>query len=102
MPGILVNVLYDLFIYFVNTYSFVKYITIDWFIDQLYYVYYTHACNFTLTFTFKLAACLSFLIFIRGGVPRYRYDFLTKIGWIKFLGYVISIFLLAFLFCIIL
>lgn len=74
------NVLYDLFTYVVNTYSFVNYFTIDPVVDKFYYVYYTHSCNFTLIFTFKLAACLSFLIFIRGGVPRYRYDFLTKIG----------------------
>jgi len=41
--------------------------------------------------------CLSFLILIRGGVPRYRYDLLTKLGWIKFLGYVLAVFLLTLL-----
>ena len=39
---------------------------------------------------------MMFLILIRGGVPRYRYDFLTKLGWVKFLGYVLSIFLVVF------
>jgi NADH:ubiquinone oxidoreductase subunit H len=96
------NVLYELYTYLVNTYTITNYSIIDAFIDKYYYLYYTYACNFTLVFTFKLALCLSFLIFIRGGVPRYRYDFLTKIGWVKFLGYVISIFLLSFLFCIVL
>ena len=34
----------------------------------------------TLVFITKVALCISILILIRGGVPRYRYDFLTKIG----------------------
>jgi NADH:ubiquinone oxidoreductase subunit H len=34
----------------------------------------------TLNFSVKLLMCLAFLILIRGGVPRYRYDFLTKLG----------------------
>lgn len=29
---------------------------------------------------FKFLILIALLIFIRGGVPRYRYDFLTKIG----------------------
>lgn len=33
-----------------------------------------------LVFTFKFVITIALLIFIRGGVPRYRYDFLTKIG----------------------
>lgn len=33
-----------------------------------------------LVYTFKLVVCLVFLSAIRGGVPRYRYDFLTKLG----------------------
>jgi NADH:ubiquinone oxidoreductase subunit H len=47
-----------------------------------YYTFldFKYSNNYTLILTFKLVMCLSFLIFIRGGVPRYRYDFLTKIG----------------------
>ena len=41
---------------------------------------YPHMPNYTLIFTSKLAICLVFLSAIRGGVPRYRYDFLTKMG----------------------
>lgn len=33
-----------------------------------------------LVMTFKFILLIALLIFIRGGVPRYRYDFLTKIG----------------------
>jgi len=69
-----------------------------------YYIFldFKYSTNYTLAFIFKVVLCLSFLIFIRGGVPRYRYDFLTKIGWIKFLGYVIVIFLLSLILFIIL
>jgi NADH:ubiquinone oxidoreductase subunit H len=28
----------------------------------------------------KFLVLIALLIFIRGGVPRYRYDFLTKMG----------------------
>lgn len=41
----------------------------------------------------KFLTLIGLLIFIRGGIPRYRYDFLTKIGWIKFLSLVLSVFL---------
>ena len=57
---------------------------------------YFYATNYTFLFTAKLAVCLMFLAAIRGGVPRYRYDFLTKMGWVKFLGLVLSTFLCAF------
>ena len=59
--------------------------------------YYAYSTNYTFVFTSKLAVCLVFLSAIRGGVPRYRYDFLTKMGWVKFLGLVLSVFLLTFL-----
>jgi len=42
--------------------------------------YYSYATNYTFIFTLKMAVCLVFLSAIRGGVPRYRYDFLTKMG----------------------
>lgn len=41
---------------------------------------YFHTTNHTFIFVVKLAMCLTFLSAIRGGVPRYRYDFLTKMG----------------------
>ena len=33
-----------------------------------------------LSFTFKFIMLISLFIFSRGGIPRYRYDFLTKVG----------------------
>jgi NADH:ubiquinone oxidoreductase subunit H len=41
----------------------------------------------------KFLTLIAMLVFIRGGIPRYRYDFLTKIGWIKFLSLVLAVFL---------
>jgi len=62
------------------------------YLDNIEYPYST---EFSFAFTTKLAGCLSFLILIRGGVPRYRYDILTKLGWVKFLGFVLAIFILT-------
>jgi NADH:ubiquinone oxidoreductase subunit H len=36
--------------------------------------------NASVWFATKLLICISMLIFVRGGLPRYRYDYLTKIG----------------------
>jgi hypothetical protein len=53
-------------------------------------------------YAIKLTLCLMFLIVIRGCVPRYRYDALSKLGWVKFLveilKYVIIIVVLYLLF----
>lgn len=51
----------------------------------------------TTIFTFKLSLCILILILIRGGVPRYRYDYLTKIGWIRFLAWTLTVFLITLL-----
>jgi len=50
-----------------------------------------------LVIALKFIFLIALLVFIRGGIPRYRYDFLTKIGWIKFLSLVIAVFLSSFL-----
>lgn len=53
-------------------------------------------------FSIKFLLCIALLIFIRGGTPRYRYDYLTKIGWVKFLGFTLLVFFFVlFLFFII-
>ena len=36
--------------------------------------------NVVLFFSFKFLIVINFLILIRGGTPRYRYDYLTKLG----------------------
>ena len=50
-----------------------------------------------IIFTIKFVIIIALFVFIRGGVPRYRYDFLTKIGWIKFLSLVLLVFLSSLL-----
>jgi len=54
--------------------------------------------NLVLVFSIKFLLCISFLVLIRGGTPRYRYDYLTKLGWLKFLTLIILIFALSLLF----
>jgi NADH:ubiquinone oxidoreductase subunit H len=56
-----------------------------------------YASAAALVVALKFILLIALLVFIRGGVPRYRYDFLTKIGWIKFLSLVIAVFLSSFL-----
>ena len=46
----------------------------------------------------KLLMFIALLILIRGGLPRYRFDHLTKIGWVKFLTVIICFFLSELLF----
>nr|APW82415.1 nad1_b [Laurentiella strenua] len=48
--------------------------------------------NLSLFFGIKFCLCISFLILIRGGTPRYRYDYLTKLGWLKFLSLILLVF----------
>ena len=38
----------------------------------------------------KFILLIALLVFIRGGIPRYRFDHLTKMGWIKFLSLVLA------------
>jgi len=45
----------------------------------------------------KFILLLALLVFVRGGIPRYRYDFLTKVGWIKFLSLILAVFLSSIL-----
>ena len=56
-----------------------------------------HTVVGAVVFTIKFILLIALLVFIRGGIPRYRYDFLTKIGWIKFLSLVLSVFLSSLL-----
>lgn len=48
--------------------------------------------NMTFFFAIKFCGAIGLLVLIRGGAPRYRYDYLTKLGWLKFLGFVLLVF----------
>jgi NADH:ubiquinone oxidoreductase subunit H len=45
----------------------------------------------------KFILLIGLLIVVRGGIPRYRYDFLTKLGWIKTLSLALVIFIINLL-----
>jgi NADH:ubiquinone oxidoreductase subunit H len=45
----------------------------------------------------KFIILIGLLVVVRGGIPRYRYDFLTKLGWIKTLSLVLIIFIINLL-----
>jgi len=47
-----------------------------------------------ITIAVKFLLCIAVLIFARGGIPRYRFDYLTKLGWIRFLSLVLLSFLI--------
>lgn len=55
--------------------------------DLCFYYFDALTSNFRapLPYSMKLITSLFFLMFIRAGLPRYRYDYLTKLGWVKFL-----------------
>ena len=47
----------------------------------------------SIVFSVKFVILVSLLIFVRGGIPRYRYDYLTKLGWTKMLNILFCVFL---------
>jgi len=46
----------------------------------------------------KFLISVALLIFIRGSIPRYRFDHLTRIGWVKFLTLVVCFLLIELVF----
>lgn len=48
-------------------------------------------------YALKFLCFIAILIFVRGGIPRYRFDYLTKLGWMKFLSLILLFFLFEFL-----
>ena len=57
-----------------------------------------HGANFLVTkavsIALKFLLCICLLIFARGGIPRFRFDYLTRLGWIRFLSLVLMSFLI--------
>ena len=69
-------------------------------LSSLIYVIYPSlgaSATYSLVIAFKFMTLIAILIFVRGGIPRYRFDHLTKIGWIKFLSLILSSILIQFL-----
>ena len=73
---------------------------INWFfgliINSIFFSLSTTTLN-ALVIALKFLVLIALLIFIRGGIPRYRFDHLTKIGWIKYLSLVLASILMQFL-----
>ena len=42
-----------------------------------------------LNYAVKFIILIALFTFVRGGLPRYRYDFLTKVGWIQMLNFIL-------------
>lgn len=51
---------------------------------------FLNTLNYAAIFTaVKFLGAIALLIFARGGIPRFRFDYLTKLGWIRFLSLVL-------------
>lgn len=50
--------------------------------SPILYLLYLHKITslFSIFFAIKFVLLIALLVFVRGGIPRYRYDFLTKLG----------------------
>lgn len=64
------------------------------YLGLLSYVNLSSTTLWSMYISFKFLACIAFLIFSRGGIPRFRFDYLTKLGWIRFLSLVLLSFLI--------
>lgn len=59
-------------------------------IFEFNYIYF----NKSVIYGIKFSLSILFLIFIRAGIPRYRYDFLTILGWNRFFFLTFMVFIL--------
>jgi hypothetical protein len=66
-------------------------VDVDLLLSVLSY-YSTSTMRNALSISLKFLACIALLIFARGGIPRFRFDYLTKLGWIRFLSLVLLTF----------
>jgi NADH:ubiquinone oxidoreductase subunit H len=47
---------------------------------QCFLYFISFNMNNALWVSFKFLSCIALLIFSRGGIPRFRFDYLTKLG----------------------
>ena len=105
--------MWDLKLYLLDSFFFFNFFFYDLFFNILNFfdpflqngffitnskIYYQFPQNMVFFFAIKFSISIALLILIRGGTPRYRYDYLTKLGWLKFLGFLISVFLTSVFF----
>lgn len=64
-----------------TTFSFFSYKSLTVLLLLTYPIFFIKTTSlYSIIFGIKFVIFIAFLIFIRGGIPRYRYDFLTKLG----------------------
>jgi NADH:ubiquinone oxidoreductase subunit H len=105
--------MWDLKLYLIDFFFYFNFLFYDFFLKFLNFfdpffqngfflntskVVYQFPQNMVFFFAIKFSLCIALLVLIRGGTPRYRYDYLTKLGWLKFLGFIIAVFLTSVLF----
>ena len=71
---------------------------ISTFLLQIYNDYSGMFTTGSVIIAIKFLLSIALLIFIRGGLPRYRFDHLTKVGWVKFLSLIVCFLLIELLF----
>lgn len=68
---------------------FISYHNLENFIEvedqlRLYYLYLSRQSSYKsyteFRFVLKFIMCIALLVFVRGGIPRFRYDYLSKMG----------------------
>ena len=52
--------------------------------------------NPTLWAAIKVFSTIALLVLIRASLPRYRYDYLTKLGWVKFLLVLVALMFISY------
>nr|YP_011027903.1 NADH dehydrogenase subunit 1_b [Euplotes vannus]UPM52113.1 NADH dehydrogenase subunit 1_b [Euplotes vannus] len=53
--------------------------------------------NPTFAAAVKVTLTIIMLVLIRASLPRYRYDYLTKLGWVKFLLVLVVLIFISYL-----
>jgi len=64
------------------------------FLNSMFYHMFTEIVYSSFLISIKFIVLIALLVFVRGGIPRYRFDYLTKLGWTKFLSLILLSFLL--------
>jgi NADH:ubiquinone oxidoreductase subunit H len=75
-----------------------KFCTTLYFLSTILSTIFKSTSLLSIIFAVKYIILIALLVFVRGGIPRYRYDFLTKLGWIKTLTLILVFFLTLLLF----
>lgn len=91
---------FDFYIFepFINFLTYTFFTSILSFSSNVANYIHVYCFNFTLyssiITSLKFIVLIALLVFVRGGIPRYRFDYLTKLGWTKFLSLILLSFLL--------